>query len=126
MTVTEMRENLRSTGAIVGNVRMVPLIHILIFRYRIDWKVLVNASQGDNKEEIEEAQRKLDEVQALFRASEARAAEAKAALKEAEAREAEARQREAEAKQAQQELEVCLSSFILHPSSFIFIFILIT
>eukprot|EP01102_Stenamoeba_stenopodia_P015948 TRINITY_DN550_c0_g4_i1.p1 TRINITY_DN550_c0_g4~~TRINITY_DN550_c0_g4_i1.p1 ORF type:complete len:336 (-),score=128.10 TRINITY_DN550_c0_g4_i1:146-1153(-) len=118
MTVTEMRENLRSTGAIVGNVRMVPLIHILIFRYRIDWKVLVNASQGDNKEEIEEAQRKLDEVQSLFRAAEARAAEAKAALREAEAREAESRQREAEAKSAQQELEAALAELKAQEDAF--------
>jgi len=45
MTVTEMRDNLRSTGAITGTVRMVPLSHILIFKYKVNWHELVNASQ---------------------------------------------------------------------------------
>jgi len=75
MTVTEMRDNLRSTGAISGNVRMVPLTHILIFRFKVDWHKLVNASQGDNRKEIEEAQRLLDEVQKAFDAANARAQE---------------------------------------------------
>jgi len=118
MTVTEMRENLRSTGAIVGNVRYVPIIHVLIFRYKIDWKVLVNAPQGDNKEEVEEAQRRLNDVQTAFKASEARAQEAKAALKASEAREAEAKQKEAEAKQAQQELEAALAELKAQEDAF--------
>jgi len=45
MTVTEMRDNLRATGAIVGNVRMVPITHFLIYRFKKDWHILVNASQ---------------------------------------------------------------------------------
>ena len=57
--------------------------------------------QGDNKEEIEEAQRKLDAVVAAFKESEARAEEAKAAVREAQAREAEAKKREQEALDAQ-------------------------
>jgi len=118
MTVTEMRENLRSTGAIVGNIRYVPLIHVLIFRYRFDWKELVNASQGDNKAEVEEAQRRLDAVQAAFKAAEAKAAEAKAALQQAEAREAEAKQKEREAQQAQQELEAALAELKAQEDAF--------
>jgi chromosome segregation ATPase len=75
--------------------------HILIFRFKVDWHYLVNSPQGDNKAEIAEAQRKLDEVSVALRASEARATEAKEAVRQAEAREAESRQREAEAKQAE-------------------------
>jgi DNA repair exonuclease SbcCD ATPase subunit len=118
MTVTEMRDNLKSTGAIVGNIRMVPIIHILIFRYKIDWKYLVNAAQGDNKEEIEEAQRKLDEVQRLLKAAEDRAQEAKAALRVSESKEAEAKKREAEARQAQQELEAALAELKAQEDAF--------
>jgi hypothetical protein len=53
---------LRSLGAIeTGVAKKVPLIHILIFKYGVDWKELVNAPQG-NKEDIEKAQKLLDEV----------------------------------------------------------------
>lgn len=116
MTVTEMRENLRSTGAITGVVRMVPITHILIFRFKVDWHYLVNAPQGDNRAEIEEAQRKLEQVQEAFRASEARAQEAKEALRQSEAREVEAKRTEEESKKraeesraAQKELEAALA-----------------
>eukprot|EP01102_Stenamoeba_stenopodia_P005509 TRINITY_DN1626_c0_g1_i1.p1 TRINITY_DN1626_c0_g1~~TRINITY_DN1626_c0_g1_i1.p1 ORF type:complete len:243 (+),score=92.16 TRINITY_DN1626_c0_g1_i1:210-938(+) len=111
MTVTEMRENLRSTGAITGQVRMVPLIHILIFRFKVDWHVLVNAPQGDNRAEIEAAQKKLDDVQAAFKASEQRATEAKEAVKQAQVR-------EAEAHTAKQELEVALAEVKAQEAAF--------
>jgi len=97
MTVAAMREKLRSTGAIGAKIKLVPLIHMLIFKYNVDWKYLVNAPQG-NQEEIAKAQALLDEVQAAFQISEARAQEAKEALREAQAREAEAKARENEAK----------------------------
>lgn len=42
-------------------VMKVPLIHILIFNYSVDWKELVNVPQR-NKEDIEKAQKLLDEV----------------------------------------------------------------
>ncbi|KAL6070573.1 Merozoite surface protein 3a [Balamuthia mandrillaris] len=100
MTVQSMRDKLRSTGAIGAKVKLVPLIHILIIRFNVDWHTLVNAPQG-SKEEIAKAQQLLDEVQAAFQESEARAAEAAAALKEAKAREADAKAREAEAKAAE-------------------------
>jgi len=64
---------------------------------------LVNASQGDNRKELEEAQRKLDEVQAAFKAAEEKAQEAK--------------KREAEAKTAQQELEAALAELKAQVSS---------
>jgi chromosome segregation ATPase len=97
MTVAEMRDKLRATGAITSSVKAVPLIHILVFKYKVDWKYLVTAPQG-NKEELAKAQAMLDEVSAAFQASEAKAAEAAAALKEAQARESEAKKTEATAK----------------------------
>jgi len=88
MTVTEMRESLRKTGGISGGTqKLFPITHFLVFRFHVDWKELVNAPQGDNKKEIEEAQRLLDEVQVALRDSEAKAAEAKASHTEAELQE---------------------------------------
>jgi len=101
MTVREMRDNLKETGAITGVVKMVPLIHLLIYRYRSDWHYLVNAPQGSNQKEIEEAQRLLEAVLAAFAEAESKAKASRAALKEAEAREAEAKAAEAKAKQAE-------------------------
>ena len=57
MTVREMRNNLRTSGAIGDKVKKVSLAHFLILHYKVDWAEYVNSSQGDNKEEIEEAQR---------------------------------------------------------------------
>jgi len=48
-------------------------------------------TKGDNKKEIEEAQRLLDEVSKALRAAESRAQEARARLKEAESAEAAAK-----------------------------------
>eukprot|EP00011_Vannellida_sp_DIVA3-517-6-12_P009216 CAMPEP_0114623426 /NCGR_PEP_ID=MMETSP0168-20121206/10241_1 /TAXON_ID=95228 ORGANISM="Vannella sp., Strain DIVA3 517/6/12" /NCGR_SAMPLE_ID=MMETSP0168 /ASSEMBLY_ACC=CAM_ASM_000044 /LENGTH=400 /DNA_ID=CAMNT_0001834661 /DNA_START=31 /DNA_END=1233 /DNA_ORIENTATION=+ len=104
LTVREMRASLRSTGAIGEKERpkAVPLVHYLLFKYQVDWHTLVDASrQGSNKEELEKAQRLLEEVQEAFRQSEARASEARVAHNEAVAREAEAKAREAEAIQSE-------------------------
>jgi len=108
MTVTEMRDILKSTGAITGITKLFPITHYYINKYKIDWHKLVNAAQGDNKAEIEEAERRLNEVGEAFKACEASAEAAKIALKDSEAREADAKSREAEAKAAQQELEAAL------------------
>lgn len=53
-----MRSSLRSTGAIAQSARpkAVPLTHILLFKFGVDFHELVNRTQGDNKEEMEEAQ----------------------------------------------------------------------
>jgi len=104
MTVRELRESLRATGAISdqGRLKLVPITHILIFKFKVDWKELVNRSQGDNREEMEAAQKLLNEVLALF-------AEAQARQKEALAKEAEARREEAPFKAAQEEVEKALS-----------------
>jgi len=44
LTVQAMREKLRATGAIGASVRLVPLIHVLIFKYGADWHYLVSFS----------------------------------------------------------------------------------
>jgi DNA repair exonuclease SbcCD ATPase subunit len=118
MTVTEMREALRATGAISGTAKLFPITHYYINKFKVDWKKLVNAPQGDNKAEIEEAERKLNEVSVAFNAAETRATEAQQALKTSEAREAEAKQREAEAKAAQQELEAALAELKAQEDAF--------
>jgi len=79
-------------------VKLVALIHYLIFRYSVDFHVLVNASQGDNQKEIQEAQRKLDEVSEAYAECERRSEQAKKALADAKARESEAKTAEEQAK----------------------------
>eukprot|EP01095_Lingulamoeba_sp_RSL-Kostka_P002605 TRINITY_DN134_c0_g1_i11.p1 TRINITY_DN134_c0_g1~~TRINITY_DN134_c0_g1_i11.p1 ORF type:complete len:401 (+),score=260.49 TRINITY_DN134_c0_g1_i11:63-1265(+) len=105
MTVREMRTKLRNTGAVEQNFRFknVPISHMLIGLHDIDWNELVNAPQGDNKEEIDKATALLEEVQEAFRQSEARAQEAATALAESKSKEAAAKAREAEAKAAAEE-----------------------
>jgi len=96
LTVQAMRERLRSTGAIGDRVKLIPLTHILIYKYNADWHHLVNAPQG-NKEEVEKAERMLMEVQEAFRESEEKADESTAAFTNARAREREAKATEEEA-----------------------------
>jgi uncharacterized membrane protein YqiK len=120
LTVKELRETVRETGALGPNERpkLVPLIHYLLFRFRktTDWHYLVNASQGDNKSEIEEAQRLLEQVIQAFEESRQKAEAAAHSLKEAQTREANAKKSEAEAQarhaeseRAQEELRVALN-----------------
>jgi len=93
MTVRSMRDMLRGAG--IDKVHYVPLAHYLIARYKADWHHLVNASQGDNQEEIAKAQRMLEAAQK--------------ACRDAEVAAREAAQREAEAKAAKEELERALA-----------------
>jgi len=89
LTVLAMRDRLRATGALSPTERpkVVPLTHYLLFKFGVDWHVLVN-SHGDNSEELQKAQRLLDEAQ----------------------RQADiARTNEAPFKRAQQEVEVAVS-----------------
>jgi len=126
LTVRDMRDKLRSTGAIGQNERpkTVPLTHYLLYKYNADWRKLIDEGrQGGNKEEMAKAERLLAEVQAAFRESEARASEARIALleaqktesaavtreNEAKAREAEAREAEAPFKAAQEEVVSALA-----------------
>jgi DNA repair exonuclease SbcCD ATPase subunit len=108
-TVREMRDNLRATGAIQGNPKYFPLTHFLIFKYQINYKELVNSTQGDNQAEIEEAQNKLRAVQAAFDDSQKKAEEAKTAVALSKTKERESREKEAELKAAKQELEAALA-----------------
>ena len=61
MTVRELRESLRSTGAIAGNLRYVPVTHMIIFKFSLDWKELVNRSIA-NQAELAKAQKLLEAV----------------------------------------------------------------
>merc|ERR1712137_1252863 len=100
LTVREMRDKLRSTGAIGESERpkTVPLTHYLLYKYNVDWHTLVDDTrQGDNEEEMEKAEQLLSEVTAAFRESEARASEARNALNAAVSAENAAKSREAEA-----------------------------
>merc|ERR1711976_664335 len=83
LTVREMRAKLRSTGAIGESERpkTVPLTHYLLYKYNVDWKILVDETrQGSNKEELEKAEKMLQEVQAAFKESEQKASVARKAL----------------------------------------------
>ena len=101
LTVRDMREKLRSTGAIGETERpkAVPLTHYLLYRYNVDWHTLVDETrQGSNKEELAKAEKLLQEVQAAFRESEAKASVARQKLLEAQSAERAAKDREADAK----------------------------
>jgi len=65
MTVVEMRDTLRSTGAIPpqGRPKDFPITHFLLARFKFDWHALVNASMGDNAEEIARCQKLLKQLQ---------------------------------------------------------------
>jgi hypothetical protein len=101
MTVREMRTYLRQHGAIGDRVKNVPLTHWWIAKYKVDWNLLVNASQGGNEKEIQEAQRLLAEVQAAVSEATARATDAANRLREALAA-------ESAAKTAAEEVCVCV------------------
>jgi len=106
LTVRDMRDKLRSTGAIGANERpkLVPLTHYLLYKYSADWKTLVDETrQGGNREELEKAEQLLAEVQAAFRESEAKASTARQALAEAQSAENAAVRRENEAKASEAE-----------------------
>eukprot|EP01101_Sappina_pedata_P011573 TRINITY_DN77_c2_g2_i3.p2 TRINITY_DN77_c2_g2~~TRINITY_DN77_c2_g2_i3.p2 ORF type:complete len:335 (-),score=186.86 TRINITY_DN77_c2_g2_i3:85-1089(-) len=110
LTVLALREKLRKSGAIAQSDRpkLVPLIHYLLFRYEVDWRVLVN-TKGDNSEEIAEAQRLLNQVIEAFKESDRKAQEAREAENEARKKENEARQQEAPFKAAQEEVDSALA-----------------
>ncbi|ELR19658.1 TolAlike protein [Acanthamoeba castellanii str. Neff] len=103
LTVVALRERLRKTGAIgqTDRPKAVPLTHYLLWRYEVDWHVLVN-THGDNSAEIAEAQRLLDSVSAAFAEAERQAEIARKA-------EAYAREQEAPFKAAQEEVDAALA-----------------
>jgi len=92
MTVQELRNYIRSIG--VDKVKYIPLAHFLLARYKADLHKLVTASQGDNQQEVEKAQKMVESAQAACIDAEAKAqvsakaeAELKAALAELKAQE---------------------------------------
>lgn len=97
MTVLEMRAALRKTGALEASERpkTVPLIHFILVKFDVDWRLLVNASQGDVSQ-IREAQRRLDEVQKALDFALAAEAPFKAAQEEVESALAEVHRQESE------------------------------
>eukprot|EP01104_Vermistella_antarctica_P019547 TRINITY_DN7708_c0_g1_i1.p1 TRINITY_DN7708_c0_g1~~TRINITY_DN7708_c0_g1_i1.p1 ORF type:complete len:347 (+),score=102.90 TRINITY_DN7708_c0_g1_i1:50-1042(+) len=109
LTVRKMREGLRDTGAIGDRVKKIALCHYMLVHFKGDYTYLATAPQGDNKEEIEEAQRLLDAVQVALADSQAKASEAAQAVIEAKSRETAAQAREAEAVAAQREQEAALA-----------------
>jgi len=84
LTVIEMREALRKTGAIPpqGKPKDFPLTHFLLATFKTDWHALVNASQGDNAEEIARCQRLMKEIQDSIPELQKAEAEARAAAAE--------------------------------------------
>jgi len=100
LTVLQMREALFKIG--IEKAKYVPLIAYLIFKYNSDWHALVNATQGDNQEEVARAQQMLQQVQKDFE-------EVQKTADLAAQREKEARVAEAAAKEAQAELEKSLA-----------------
>merc|ERR1712137_330320 len=106
LTVRDMRDKLRSTGAIGQSDRpkLVPLTHYLLYKYNADWKKLVDETrQGDNKEEMERAEQMLQEVLAAFKESEEKEAAAVSRENEAKASESAAKAKEADAKATEAE-----------------------
>jgi hypothetical protein len=81
LTVMEMRELLRRSGAISKEARPkdFPITHFLLSHFKTDWHHLVNASQGDNADEMAKVQALLREVQAAIPELEKANAESKAA-----------------------------------------------
>jgi len=117
-TVREMRDNLRGTGAIQGTPKAFPITHFFIYKYQINWKELINSTQGDNAAEIEEAQKKLQAVQTAFNDAQKKAEEAKTAVDLSKTREKEAIQKEAELKAAKIELEAALKELHAQESAY--------
>jgi len=83
MTVVAMRQLLRKVGAIgEGRPKDFPLTHFLIAHFNADWRVMVNATMGENAEEVAKAQKMLKEAQAAMKLAQQAADEAKAAAEE--------------------------------------------
>jgi len=112
LTVQALRSKLAEVGVDKNTKRKyVPFVHYLIFKYKVDLHALVTASQGDNQEEIEQAQRMLDAVSRAF-------VEVQATAETAKKREQESRIAEAAAKQAQAELEQSLAELKAQEDAF--------
>uniref|UniRef100_A0A6A7FWF9 Protein tolA n=1 Tax=Hirondellea gigas TaxID=1518452 RepID=A0A6A7FWF9_9CRUS len=81
LTVRELREALRDID--IDTNKKMSLSEYMIFRFKVDWHALVHKAQGDNAEEIAEAQAKLQDAIQKLNFSHQAAAEARRALAEA-------------------------------------------
>ncbi|KAL7716638.1 Calcium-regulated actin-bundling protein C-terminal domain-containing protein [Entamoeba marina] len=113
-TVQEMRNHLRTVG--VEKFKNIGMLHFLIWHYQQDWHAVVNASQGDNTAELEQAKQMLDEVSKLFAESQQKAETAKKSAAESTQKAAEAKKsaedaaaRQAEAQAAENEVTAALN-----------------
>ena len=78
-----MRTLLRKVGAIgEGRPKNFPLAHFLIAHFECDWRVMVNATMGENAEEVARAQKMLKEAQEAMEAARVAANEANIAAEE--------------------------------------------
>jgi DNA repair exonuclease SbcCD ATPase subunit len=80
MTVLEMRSLMKKID--IDFNKKVSLSEYLIVKYDIDWHMLVNAKIGENKDEIDKAQAKVDDAQKKLHLALKRAADADKAEKE--------------------------------------------
>jgi len=88
LTVITLRQKLQQAGIDKGSKRkFIPMVHFLIIHYNVSYKTLVNASQGDNEEEVAKAQRMLEEVKAAFIAARKAQEELEASLADLRAQE---------------------------------------
>jgi len=115
-TVKALRDELRTVG--VDNFKYIPLTMFLIWHFKFDWHVLVNAPQGDNAEAIAKATRMLEESQHACNEAIRLANEAAASEKAAKARAAEAEQAEADLKKADEELAASLADLKAQEDAF--------
>jgi len=103
LTVVSLRDRLRKSGAIneKEKLKLVPLTHYLLFKYNVEFKVLVN-TKGDNTAEINEAAKLLEKVNLAFIESDSQAKIARDA-------EAAARDQEAPFKASQEEVAAAVA-----------------
>jgi len=109
LTVIQMREKLYGVG--IEKAKTVSLISYLIFHFESDWHYLVNAPQGENQEEVIQAQRMLEDVQNAF-------VQVQRSAEEAAARERDAKAAEAAAREAKAELEKSLAELHAQEAEF--------
>ena len=109
LTVTKMREVLKDMDMDSNN--MVSLTEFMVYKYSVDWKVLVNAPQGCDMTAINAAQSSLDTANRLLHIAATAASRAKedaARTKEAEAFATEEEARATEAEKAARAAEEAL------------------
>eukprot|EP01101_Sappina_pedata_P004408 TRINITY_DN185_c0_g1_i1.p1 TRINITY_DN185_c0_g1~~TRINITY_DN185_c0_g1_i1.p1 ORF type:complete len:291 (-),score=142.79 TRINITY_DN185_c0_g1_i1:79-915(-) len=84
LTVLEMRDLLRKSGAIPANSRPkdFPITHFFMAHFKGDWHVLVNTLPGENAEEIARCQVLLKQIQDSIPELQKAESEAKAAAQE--------------------------------------------